>query len=153
MDQSIQGSDEWKQGDQSAFCRLCVCVLLKPLVFSCTVIYGASRKSSSTSDIWGQERLLGVGNPALEALCSLYCGTQRLRAVAAAEAGTHGAAASAGINCSCAVFAFSYKIVNYLPPHFGGNKGPLLDFLFNLYMMCKISSLKENPRHGTRISL
>lgn len=94
----------------------CVCVLLKPLVFSCTVIYGASRKSSSTSDIWGQERLLGVGNPALEALCSLYCGTQRLRAVAAAEAGTHGAAASAGINCSCAVFAFSYKIVNYLPP-------------------------------------
>lgn len=45
--------------------------------------------------------------------------------------------------CSCLWF-WDFKLFF---PFFSGNKGPLLDFLFNLYMMCKILSPKENSRH------
>lgn len=95
----------------------CVCVCYLSPLCSAALLSTEQAENPAALPTYGDRRgLLGVGNPALEAPCSLYCGTQRLRAVAAAEAGTHGAAASAGINCSCAVFAFSYKIVNYLPP-------------------------------------
>lgn len=37
-------------------------------------------------------------------------------------------------NCPSTMFLPVLEIENYFPPLYGGNKGPLLDFLFNLYM-------------------